>query len=380
MWLVVLLAAILSGCAARKLPLANWQLLTGSNGLILQPPRTGKGPVLELNKARSVRSKDGGCEVREAQIRLAWRGRTARVSVDERAVAAAPEIALKGPQAAVGEQVRDLSWWPRFREALSRREAEGCLAHGEAEQVAGRIVQNLPLPPMLAYKLRYGDYLMDGHLDLGTQFALKSVSPLLKPGVAKYRTPADVVGYETAYYDVLQRGDGTLRIVLRSVEQMAGRATTKKSRPTAAPLRIADSARYVRLFFRAWRISGDYRIALLATRETGVLDAMTSEFEADPERFCRETNRDRATCLSVPMEMMLTAEMKVRANGKPAYVPVGGSVGELLRSAGIRQPGDVVKGLQVLRPYEGALAPVEFDRTRTDILNLTLMGGEEIRW
>jgi hypothetical protein len=111
-----------------------------------------------------------------------------------------------------------------------------------------------------------------------------------------------------------------------------------------------------------------------------VLDAMTGEFEADPERFCRETNRDRATCLSVPMEMMLTAEMKVRANGRPAYVPVGGSVGELLRSAGIRQPGDVVKGLQVLRPYEGALAPVEFDRTRTDILNLTLMGGEEIRW
>jgi hypothetical protein len=188
------------------------------------------------------------------------------------------------------------------------------------------------------------------------------------------------MGYETAYYDVQRRGDGTLKIALRSVEQLAGRATTKKSRPTTAPLRIADSARYVRLFFRAWRVSGDYRIALLATRETGVLDAMTSEFEADPERFCRETNRDRATCLSVPMEMMLTAEMKVRANGKAAYVPVGGSVGELLRSAGIRQPGGVVKGLQVLRPYEGALAPVEFDRTRTDILNLTLMGGEEIRW
>jgi hypothetical protein len=34
----------------------------------------------------------------------------------------------------------------------------------------------------------------------------------------------------------------------------------------------------------------------------------------------------------------------------------------------------------VLRPYEGALVPVEFDRTRPDILALTLMGGEEIRW
>ena len=53
---------------------------------------------------------------------------------------------------------------------------------------------------------------------------------------------------------------------------------------------------------------------------------------------------------------------------------------KLLRTAGVRQPQTVVQGLQVLRPYEGALAPVEFDRTRPDILNLTLIGGEEIRW
>ena len=87
---------------------------------------------------------------------------------------------------------------------------------------------------MLAYKLRYGDYLMDGHLDLGPKFALKSVSPLLKPGVEKYRTLADVTGYETVYYDVQQRGDGSLKIALRSVEQLVGRTTAKKSRPTGS--------------------------------------------------------------------------------------------------------------------------------------------------
>ncbi len=64
------------------------------------------------------------------------------------------------------------------------------------------------------------------------------------------------------------------------------------------------------------------------------MDAMSSEFEKDPERFCRETNPARATCLSVPFETMLTAQMKVRVNGKPAYVAVGGNVAELLRTAG----------------------------------------------
>ncbi len=371
--------ALLTACAVRQSTLGSWRLQPARDGLMLLPPRPGT-TALELKNARSVHSSDTGCEVSGSQIQLAWKGRTARVTVDERAVAAAPEIALKGPQAATGEQVRDLSWWPNFRQQLARREQQGCLAHGESELLAGRIVQNLPLPPMLAYKLRYGDYLMDGHLDLGPKFALKSVSPLLKPGVQKYRTPADVAGYETVYYDVLERGDGSLSLSLKSVDQLIGRTTTKKSRPTGAPLHIANSARYVRLFFRAWRISGDYRIALLATRETGTLDAMTAEFESDPERFCRDTNPNRATCLSVPMEMTLTAEMKLRANGKPAYIAVGGSVGELLRTAGVRQPQTVVQSLQVLRPYEGALAPVEFDRTRPDILALTLIGGEEIRW
>jgi hypothetical protein len=344
----IILFTLLTACASRQGAL-KWRLQPARDGLMLTPPQSTANPTLQLKKARAVVRRNPACNLVSPQIQLAWRGRTAQVKVDEAAVAAAPEIALKGPLAAVGEQVRDLSWWPHFREQLVRSEQQGCLAHGESELLAGRIVQNLPLPPMLAYKLRYGDYLADGHLDLGPKFALKSVSPLLK-------------------------------LVLRSVEHLTGRTTVKVPRPVGTPLRIADMSRYVRLFFRAWRISGDYRIALLATRESGTLDAMTAEFEQDPERFCRETNPNRATCLSVPMEMTLTAEMKVRANGKPAYVVVGGNVAELLRNVGVREPRTVAQTLQVLRPYEGALLPVEFDRTRPDIFNLTLIGGEEIRW
>jgi hypothetical protein len=107
---------------------------------------------------------------------------------------------------------------------------------------------------------------------------------------------------------------------------------------------------------------------------------MSADFERDPERFCRETDPARASCLSVPMEMMLSAEIKLRANGKAGYVAVGGNVGEVLRSAGVRDPKEAIPKLQVLRPYEGALVPVEFDRARPDILSLTLIGGEEIRW
>ena len=202
---LALALALLPACAVRQSTLGPWRLQSAREGLMLLPPRIST-TALELKNARSVHARDTGCEVSGSRIQLAWKGRAARVTVDERAVAAAPAIALNGPQAAVGEQVRDLSWWPDFRQQLARREQQGCLAHGEAELLAGRIVQNLPLPPMLAYKLRYGDYLMDGYLDLGPKFALKSVSPLLKPGVEKYHALADVAGYETVYYDVSRVG------------------------------------------------------------------------------------------------------------------------------------------------------------------------------
>ena len=358
--LAVAALSVLTGCAARQASVGHWRLAASPNGLILHPPRESAA-TLDFPKARATRARNNACDIHDPQMNLTFNGRAAHVAVDPAAIAAAPQIALTGPQSATGEQVRDNSWWPRFQSTLLDREHQGCIAPGQSRRIAGGVVENLALPPLLGYKLRYGDYLMDGHLDLGPLFAIKSVTPLpISAG--------GVPRFETTYYDVQQRSDGTLRLALRG------------PRPTGPPLQIATQARYVRLFFRAWRISGDYRVALLATRESGVLDAMTADFEKDPERFCRDSDPRRVTCISVPMDMTLTAEMKLLANGKPAYIPVGGNVAELLRGRGIRDPQSAVSSIDILRPYSGVLTPIDFDRTRPDILSLTLIAGDQVRW
>jgi hypothetical protein len=369
-FIVILSASVLAGCAARQKPAGNWQLRGGEGGLILVPPQPAAGPLLELKKARSASPAGTRCDMPEPPVGVSWRGRTARVAVAPGAVSALPQVTVVGPTQSTGEPARDLAWWPQFRARLAKRQEEGCLARAEAERLVERIIQGHAMPPSLAYKLRYGDYLMAGYIDLGPEFALKAVAPLRKAGVA---------GYETSYYDVRETSGGHLKIVLRSVEETVGGTVTRRARP-AKPIALAGSARQARLFFRSWRVSGDYKIALLAASEAGWLEAMTSRFETDPERFCRSADPKEASCLAVPADTMLTAEMKVRVNGKAAYVPVGGGVGDVLRAQGVRQPAEVVSRLSVLRPYEGALVPVEFDRSRMDILYLTLVGGEVILW
>jgi len=232
--------------------------------------------------------------------------------------------------------VRDLDWWPHFTRHPERRARSGCLAARDAKNLSARIIENLAMPSAVACQLRYGNFLSTGYIDVEPAFVLSSIAPLLKSGVAKYRTPEDVVGYETVYHEVEPRGDGGVKI------------------------------------------------ALLATPAPALLSAVSGKFEADPEGFCKSVKPSEAACISVPSQMMIAPELRVRVNGKPAYIMAGGSLGQALRAAGSKDQkriiAEILPRLQVLRPNGGMTLPVEFDRSSGDILGLIPIGGEEIGW
>lgn len=73
-------------------------------------------------------------------------------------------------------------------------------------------------------------------------------------------------------------------------------------------------------------------------------------------------------------------ELRVTANGKDAFAPVGGTLNDILRGAGLRDGREAPATLQVWRPYEGKLVRIEFNRLSTEILGLVLIGGERITW
>jgi hypothetical protein len=279
-----------------------------------------------------------------------------------------------------GTPVRDQTWWTEFGGELQKREEAGCLGTGESDLLVKRIVENVAMPSIQAFHLRYGFFPRTGYLDLEPRFVLKSVAPVLKPGIVQYSGPADVAGYETAYYHAAGRKGGGVKLQLLSAERLMDRTVTKVKSPATIRLDLPETARYVRYFFREWRVAGDRKIALLATSRKDTLDSLTRRFESDPEGFCRTVSPAEASCIAIPREAVVTPETVLRLNGKSSSVIIAGTVGDAARAAGVKKQEDLLSTIQVSRPYEGRLLPVEFDRSRSDVLRLVLIGGEEVRW
>ncbi|MDP2999003.1 MAG: hypothetical protein Q8N47_16055 [Bryobacterales bacterium] len=134
----LLLGAVLalSGCAAKQRPATNWRL----GGSLLLPPLPPQGRSVLLRNARSVKKADTACDIAGREIQLSWRGRTAQVAISRDVTGPAAAVVLKGgPAPLVGTPVRDLGWWPRFRQDLDRRAQSGCLAAREAKNLSARI-------------------------------------------------------------------------------------------------------------------------------------------------------------------------------------------------------------------------------------------------
>ena len=71
----------------------------------------------------------------------------------------------------------------------------------------------------------------------------------------------------------------------------------------------------------------------------------------------------------------------VTVNGAEVRLPLNGTVrSAVLLGGGPRQPQEILPQLAIWKPFEGKLKPVEFDRSKPDILNLLLLGGESISW
>jgi hypothetical protein len=376
--------AFLSGCAARQRPIPNWRLVAGEGGQMLIPPLPPKGQAVVLRNARSVKTRGKACEVSVREIQLGWRGRTARLTLNPETFGPVGDVSVaSGAGRFAGIPVLDLGWWSGFGRQLEESQNNGCLAAGDAARILMRIVDNVPMSSHLAFQLRHGNFIRTGYMDLRPEFALRSVAPLLKPGVARYRGTDDIDGYETVYYDLKRRGENGIRIELARVEHNRMGVVTSARRPLTEVVALPASMRYARYYFRMWSVGQDRKIALLAAASRDLLDPASKKFEADPEGFCKSPASPRVMCLSVPAQMMIAPELRVSVNGRTMYLPTGGNLGQLLRDAGVKDPKalkELLPRLQVLRPYEGLLLPVEFDRSRGDIFSLAPIGGEQIRW
>ena len=117
---------------------------------------------------------------------------------------------------------------------------------------------------------------------------------------------------------------------------------------------------------------------MLSSTDELQLDAGTKQLQDASVDTCEIVSTSGVKCIGFPPNFGVSVELRVRVNHKEAFVQLDGIV---LDALGLKNlSADVPKSLRVTRLFQGRPVPIVFDRTKKDILALTLMPGDEITW
>jgi hypothetical protein len=261
---------------------------------------------------------------------------------------------------------------------------KGCLSSIEDQHLLRAIVERFPLPPDVAYLLRYGSYGISGGIDLSSDFRLQVISPVYLntavPSDGAMAPAKQVIGYEYAYYDLKSsQKDGRTKMSLDSVtENDQGSKVSIHKSTTQNPSPFPESPGYFRLLFRREASSADHVVTIIGAPDQATLDRATKQRESGPMESCQGVSGPGVTCVTFSSDFGVNPQMRVLVNGQETFVGISGTVRDALN---LNRPGAVApKTLMVRRIFQGRLIPVKFDPASDDILHLVLMPGDEISW
>ena len=200
--------------------------------------------------------------------------------------------------------------------------------------------------------------LRTGAVDLQPQMEMRIEQAYYRNGKTGF------LGTDVARYQVRARGGVRLVQVESNVKQ----------RPAADP-RVQDlirgsqrRARYYRYFYAVvFREKGDTRgSVLLGASSLKELNQLGERLLADPDSVCGAKSPH---CTVFPQNSTVSLQIAITVNGVPRTVAWGSSVASVAP-----HPAH----LELLRNYEGRLAPVELTPTDRNALRLPLLPGDQL--
>lgn len=247
----------------------------------------------------------------------------------------------------------------------------------ESERLRRAIVENLPLPPAIAYFLQLGSYDVTGYIDLTPDFRMQVTSPIYPPGTEA--SPAALLGYETANYIFVREGLETrMQLRLASAREVLIRGEVFEKQTLHNELPFSKSLGYFRLLFMAEESASNRitRAILLSAPEQSKFPQAVPHRGMSPDEFCTTVSVAKVNCTVFPKNFGVSPELRIRVNQKDAFLRVGGTVQEVLNleMPDARPPAS----LKILRPFHGRLIPIKFDGSSGDILKLVLLPGDQV--
>jgi hypothetical protein len=389
--LALAIFALLAGC--RHAPVSYQLVRQDSTAILIPPTQVASGASssqhdISIKRSRAKELSRTGCDIEDSLLALHWSGNTTdvRLKLETYYPGPADQATLKGvPQP--GMYLSSLEDLDAARRDLLNLEAKGCLTSIEDQHLLHAIVERLPLPPDVAYLLRYGSYGISGGIDLNSDFRLQVISPVYSdsadPPAGSIATAAPekhVIGYEYAYYDLnSSERDGRVKISLASVtENDQGSKIPIPKSTTQNPSPFPDSSGFFRLLFRRAASSSDHVVTIIGAPDQATLDQATKQRESGPVESCQGVSGAGVTCVTFSSHFGVNPQMRVLVNGKENFVGISGTVRDALNLN--RPDATAPKNLIVRRLFEGRLIPVKYDPASNDILRLVLMPGDEISW
>ncbi len=362
--LLVLLggAALIAGCGCGVRAPQTYRLTDH----LLIPPGVASADAGRRTILVDVPSHPRRCDAGDSGIELARHGIFTRVTLSRDALAKRPRGWLAG--------------W------TTSLESAGCIAPGDGLKLGARIAQSVPLDPAAAYHLMHADDRRAYFLDLGPENRLQVDSPILSDETApaiestktngltvEVRTTLNLLGYETAWYAIRPKPAARgFSIVPLSAESHIQGKVERTTEPRKNYFQFNAAAAFYRIFYR-----GDQTIILVSAPDRAALDDETRALQSDSAACA---TFPAGTCVLVPNKVGVNATIVVSVNGREIPLPVGSTARNAIRAAGEQRAENVLATLTIRKLYGSTVVPVEFDAANAEILNLVLLGGEEISW
>jgi len=353
---------------------------------ILLPPMAGDHPSesvsIAIKHARETNSTTtstagsttGDCDIAGELISLHWQKSTADISFHSQAFFA--NESQSPNQTGRGFYVDPLLAIDKFRLDLTERHSKGCLSAVEAERLRRAIVENLPLPPAIAYFLQLGSFAVTGSIDLTPDFRLQVTDPIYPPGTET--SVANLLGYETANYIFIREGrENRMRLRLASASEVPIHGESFEKQTPRNELAFSMSPGYFRLLFMAEEGTPNRitRAVLLSALDENKLSQAVPRRGMSAYEFCTTVSTTNVSCTVFPKNFGVSPELRILVNRKEVFLGVGGMVQEALNLENSEGPPATLK---ILRPFHGRLIPIKFDRTSGDILKLVLLPGDQL--
>jgi len=370
--LVMFAVLFLVGCP--RAPLSYRLQRSGTTAVLIPPDlhstadQKSSQMVSNFKNARRRSVAGTNCEIDGPVVTIHWHGKAAEIRMDSESYVAERGMYL--------DPLREIG---KFHEELLERESKGCFSSTEARRIRRVVAERFPLPPSIAYRYELGSYDTTGFFELTPDFRLNVVSPIYQDDQSK--TIEHQLGYEVSYYSFRPAtNDDRVTASLTSVTEFL---TGEREKPKAAPRNRIDfptSPNHYRLVLKTEK-SSTKQITLtflLGSSDEQQLSAGTKQLQASSVDSCQAVTLPGVTCICFPFDFGVTAELRVRANGRDAFVRLDGIVLDALGLPNIS--ADVPTNLRITRLYQGRRIPIVFDPLTKDIFRLSLMAGDELAW